>query len=273
MPIVRDELDPKISVWHFLAHTQRFWREKEGLSLTQCGQIMGLARSTVSNMEAGRRRPQDDQMKLLDEHYGTGVLFRVMLWFARMAHDPEWSKQLVKYEELAELIKIYHGQLIPLALQTDDYTWAYVRAGTPKNRDYEATLARRIARKQAFFKRGNDVEIWALLDESVLARAVGGAAVMKPQLEHLLELADTPNVSIRVVPFSAGAYPGSDGPLHIISFDGRDVAYAGAQNGGRMIETPGEVRELSVMFDRSGSKAASEDGSREIIWQHLERYS
>lgn len=273
MPIMRDELDPKLSMWHFLAHTQRFWREKEGLSLTQSGQVMGLARSTVSNMEAGRRRPQDDHMKLLDESYGTGVLFRVMLWFARMAHDPEWGKQLIKYEEQAELIKIYNGQLIPLALQTDAYTWAYVLTGTPKDRNYEAALARRVARKQAFFKRGSEVEIWALLDEAVLARAVGGAKVMKPQLEHLLKLAEMPNVSIRVVPFSAGAYSGSDGSLHIISLDGRDVAYAGAQNGGRMIETPGEVRELSFMFDRSGSKAASEDGSREIIQQYLERYS
>ncbi|WP_165965366.1 helix-turn-helix domain-containing protein [Actinomadura bangladeshensis] len=72
-----------------------------GLSLTQCGEIIGAARSTVSNLEAGRRRPQDDQMRLLDRAYGTGLLFQVLLWFARMAHDPDWGRQIDKYEEEA----------------------------------------------------------------------------------------------------------------------------------------------------------------------------
>ncbi|MFC5181238.1 helix-turn-helix domain-containing protein [Actinomadura harenae] len=273
MPIVRDELNPKISMWHFLAHTQRFWREKEELSLTQCGKIMGLARSTVSNMEAGRRRPQDDQMRLLDEHYGTGVLFRMLLWFARMAHDPDWGKQIAKYEEQATMIWMWHGQVIPIALQTDDYSWAYVRAGSPK--DYEASMQRRVARKRRFLDRveKDELEIWALVDEAVLARQVGSREVMKAQMEHLLSLADIPGVILRVVPFSAGAHLGVDGSVQIIRLDGRDIAYAGAQNGGRMIESPGEVRDLSVKVDRVGCMAASVDGSKEIIGQYLERYS
>ncbi|MQY02139.1 helix-turn-helix domain-containing protein [Actinomadura macrotermitis] len=271
MPIVRDELDPKISMWYFLAHSLRFWREKEGLSLTQCGQVIGVARSTVSNMEAGRRRPQDDHMRLLDQRYQTGVIFQMLLWFARMAHDPDWGRQIAKYEEQSHLIKLYHGQVIPIALQTDDYTWACVRAGTPK--DFEASMARRVARKQYFLGRMEDFEVWALLDESVLARVVGGPQVMRAQLEHLLKLSELPQFSLRVVPFSAGAHLGVDGSLQLLSLDSRDVAYSGAQNGGRLIETPGEVRELSVKFDRIGSKAASEDASRELIKQYLERYT
>jgi hypothetical protein len=51
MPIVRDPLDPKISMWHFLAHSMRFFREGAGLSLTQCGRIIGVQRSTVSNFD------------------------------------------------------------------------------------------------------------------------------------------------------------------------------------------------------------------------------
>ncbi|GAA4325876.1 transcriptional regulator with XRE-family HTH domain [Actinomadura luteofluorescens] len=270
MPIVREPLDPKISMWYFLAFYLRFWREKMGLSLTQCGEIMGVTRGTVSNFEAGRRRLQDDHARALDRHFGTGLLFQLLLWFARMAHDPNWGKQLVKYEQEAALIKTYHGQVIPLALQTDEYTWAYVQTSTRK--DFEAAMERRVARKRSFFGRGDDVEMWATLDESVLAREVGGPRVMKAQLEHLLATSDLPQFSIRIVPFKSGAHIGVDGSLQVLSLESRDIAYSGAQNGGRLIEAPGEVRELSVMFDRIGAKALSEEGSREIIKRYLESY-
>ncbi|MEU5992268.1 helix-turn-helix transcriptional regulator [Spirillospora sp. NPDC047418] len=271
MPIVRDPLNPKLSMWHFLAFYLRFWREKAGLSLTQCGEIMGVTRGAVSHFEAGRRRPHDDHMRALDKHYGTGWLFQLLLWFARMAHDPNWGRQLVKYEQEAKLIKAYHGQVIPLALQTEDYMWAYVQVGNRK--DFEAEMAERVARRKSFFDRGMDVEMWATLDESVLAREVGSPKIMKAQLEHLLAMADLPQVSLRIVPFRSGAHVGVDGSLQVLSLESRDIAYSGAQNGGRLIESPGEVRELSVMFDRIGVKAASEAASREIINRYLELFS
>lgn len=271
MPIVREPLDPKLSMWHFLAYYLRFLREKEGLSLTQWGKIIGAARSSVSNMEAGRHRLQDDQARRIDLRFGTGSLIELLLWYARMAHDPDWGRQLVRYEEQANLIRVYHGQVVPLALQTDAYTWAFVKAGSPK--DFEAAMARRVARKQSLLERGDSVEIWAVLDESVLARTVGGPQVMREQLEHLLAMTDLPQISLRIVPFSSGAHLGVDGSLQVLSLESRDIAYSGAQNGGRLIETPGEVRELSVKFDRIGAKAASEDASREIVKHYLERYS
>ncbi|TDD70569.1 XRE family transcriptional regulator [Actinomadura darangshiensis] len=270
MPIVRDPLDPKISMWHFLAFCLRFWREKLGLSLTQCGEIIGVARSTVSNMEAGRRRPQDDQMRLLDKAYGTGVLFQVLLWFARMAHDPDWGRQIDKYEEEAVSIKSYHGQVIPLVLQTDDYTWAYVK--TSHFKDLDATMARRVAKKKAYWDKGDALLTWTLIDEAVLMRPAGGKEVMREQLEHLLVMADLPHVSLRVIPFSSGEHMGVGGSVQIIGLEDRDVAYSGALNGGRLIESPGEVRELSITFDRIGVKAASEEASREIIKRYLEMY-
>src|SRR5690606_8231948 len=76
MPLVRDPIEPKISLWHLLAFYLRFLREKEGLSLTQCGKIIGVARSTVSNIEAVRQRPQEDQLAKLDHTYSTGGRFR-----------------------------------------------------------------------------------------------------------------------------------------------------------------------------------------------------
>lgn len=271
MPKVRPPLDPKISMWHFLAYYLRFLREKEELSLTQWGGIIGAARSTVSNQEAGRQKIHEDQAKIIDSRYGTGRLIELLLFYARMAHSPDWFRQFSQYEEDAKSIKTYHGQAIPLPLQTDEYTWAYVQAGNAK--DFEAEQEARIKRKQAILDRVDPAFIWALIDEGVLASLVGGTETTKAQLEHLRKMADSHHVVLRIIPSSAGAHLGADGPFQIISLADRDVAYAGAQTGGRLIEDTGEVWDFAFMFDRIGAKALSEDDSRALIDQYLEKCS
>ncbi|GAA4235303.1 Scr1 family TA system antitoxin-like transcriptional regulator [Actinomadura meridiana] len=271
MPIVRDPLDPKLSLWHCLSYYLRFFRENEELSLTQWGKIIGAARSTVSNMEAGRHRIQEDHAKIIDSHFGTGRLFELLLFFARRSHDPNWLIQYYKYAELASLIKIFHGGMIPPPFQTDEYTWAWVQES--ETDDFEVLQATRVKRKRAILDREDPPYLMALIHESVLATVIGGHAVMKDQLKYLLKLTMVPNISVRVVPFSAGSHRGVDGCFQVISLDGRDIAYAGAQNGGRLIEEPAESREFCFKFDRIGAKALSEDGSCALIEQYVERYS
>ncbi|MFI0370844.1 helix-turn-helix transcriptional regulator [Actinomadura sp. 1N219] len=270
MPIVRDPLDPKISLWHLLAFYLRFLREKQDLSLTQCGKIIGVARSTVSNIEAGRQRPQEDQLVKLDRKYGTGNLLQLMHWYARNAHDPDWGRQLVRYEEQADAIKLYHGKTIPRPFQTEEYMRALAEAGT--SRDLDDIVAKRLGRQKVLLDRDEPPFFYVVLDEEVLSACVGGPAVMKAQLAHLREMMDLPNVIIRFIQPSAGAHEGYDGPFQIISLGDRDIAYAGAQYGGRLIEGPGEVRELRSMFDRISAKALPEHASRALVDQYLEKY-
>jgi transcriptional regulator with XRE-family HTH domain len=270
MPIVRDPLEPKISLWHFLAFYLRFLREKAGLSLTQCGKIIGVARSTVSNIEAGRQRPQEDQLVKLDDKYCTGGLLQLLYWFARNSHDPDWGRQLIRYEEQAKTIRLYHGKTIPRPFQTQDYMHALVEAAP--HLDAEEIVKRRLARQQALLERERPPEFWVLLDESVLGCRVGGVSVMQAQLRHLRKMMELPNVIVRFVPSSAGAHRGFDGPFQVIGLEGRDVAYAGAQNGGRLIEGLNETRDFWTKFDHIGAKALSEEASRALVDQYLEQY-
>lgn len=271
MATVRDPIEPELSLYHFLAFYLRFLREKAGLSLTQVGKIIGVARSSVCNMEAGRQRPQEDHVTRLDEYYGTGQLLQLLLWFARLAHDPNWFRQYAEYEKQASSIRVYHGQVVPLALQTEDYMRALVAVGSM--RDIEGEMAERVERKAAILDREDFPDLWVIMDEGVLARLVGGTSVMLEQLRHLLKMADEPHVSLRIVPFASGATVGMDGSLQIMRLESRDVAYAGAQGGGRLIESPRDVRQMRDKFERIGVKALSEDGSREIIKRYLEMYA
>ncbi|GAA2738922.1 helix-turn-helix transcriptional regulator [Actinocorallia aurantiaca] len=268
MPKLRDPLDPQLSLWHLLSFQLRHLRELHGLTLAQVGVIINAARSTVSNIEAGRLRIDERQAALLDQRYGTGALIQTLLYFACMGHDPEWQRQYADYEARATIIRIYHGQIIPTGFQTEAYIRALLAARVGVN--VEAAVTARAKKTAAIFEREVPPYVWLLLDEGALEIEVGGREVMREQLQHLLDMGKRPNVSVRIVPKSSGSHLGQDGPMRAISLKTRDLAYIGARNGGRLVETPGEVRELIIEFDLIGQQAASEEESRRVIRRVME---
>jgi hypothetical protein len=109
-----------------------------------------------------------------------------------------------------------------------------------------------------------------LLSESVLDWPVGGTEVMRSQLARLLELSELPHVTLRVVPRSAGAYEGLDGPFKVITVEEGEIAFVEAPNGGRLVMDAAEVRGLRLRFDRIGAIALPIDSSRSLVKQIME---
>jgi hypothetical protein len=136
-------------------------------------------------------------------------------------------------------------------------------------RDIEAKLAARMAR-QEILTRDDAPEIQMLLYQAALLCQVGGAEVMKDQLARLLELAELPHVTLRVVPFAAGAQMGLDGSFQVFTVREGDVAYAEANGGGRLILDAEEVRSYAIRFDRIGAEALSRAASRSLITDVME---
>jgi hypothetical protein len=93
---------------------------------------------------------------------------------------------------------------------------------------------------------------------------------MKDQLAHLLEVADLPHVTLRVVPFTAGAHMGLDGSFMVVSVREGDVAYVEANGGGRLVLDVEEVREYAIRFDRIGAEALSRAASKNLIMEAME---
>ncbi|MFV2174723.1 helix-turn-helix transcriptional regulator [Actinomadura sp. LOL_016] len=210
---VRETIDPNSSLWAWLAYDLWFHRTQRGLSLARTALVVRVARGTVSNWEAGRHRPNDDHMALLDRAWNTGGHFQRLMYYARTGHDPDWFRQYVQYEAAAEVIKVYNGKNVPLLVQTEAYAQAILKTDGSA-RPY----------------------VWILIDQEVLECPVGSKEVMAGQLRHLLGAEDDARLSVRVILRSAGHHPGHDGPFQILKVNGREVAYAGAQIGGRLIE-------------------------------------
>lgn len=268
---VRELIDPKTSLWAWLAFDLWFYRTQRGLSLAQVALIVNVTRGTVSNWEAGRFRPSDTCMKRLDEAWNTGGHFERLHLFACAGHDPDWFRQYVQYEMAAEVIKVFHGKHVPLFAQTEAYTEAVLNAAGRGNEVEAETKAR--MKRQEILERENPPYLWMLIDEEVLECVVGGREVMREQTAHLLSLAQRPRVCLRVVPRDAGWHPGHDGPFQVLKVRGREIAYAGAQIGGRLIEAGDEADILAVRFDEIGALALTKAASRELIERIMRTYT
>ncbi|WP_433462474.1 helix-turn-helix domain-containing protein [Spirillospora sp. CA-128828] len=258
-----DEIDPTSSLYAWLAYDLRVYRKRHGMTGIQVGKIIGYVRSHVSNLEAGRVQLDMRQAELLDEAWDTGGHFQRLVTFARRGHDPNWFLRHGRYEAAASVIRIYQGQIIPPPFQTEDYMRALLAESDAE--DVEQAVRSRKARQDAILSRPSPPYVWALLDEDAVTSEIGGHAVMAAQLAHLLELGRHPHVSVRLLPKSAGAHLGLDGPFSLITVNNRQVAYVGARRGGRLIDDTAEVQELAVDYERIGFKALSEEASQARI--------
>ena len=106
-----------------------------------------------------------------------------------------------------------------------------------------------------------------VIDESVLYRPVGGAAVMQGQLAHLLEMSERPRVSVQVLPTDVGAHVGLLGAFVILSFpdDAPDMVYFESPDHGETTRDAKRLARVAVTYDTVRDNALSARASRDFI--------
>ena len=219
------------------------------------------------NDEANERRLTEDQAKVLDRRWDTGGHFQRLLLYARRAYDLSGHRQHLRYETQASELRIFELAVVPGIFQTEDYTRALFTAA--RSRQIEKQVAQRLAR-QEILARANPPDVWVLLDQAVLDRPIGGRRVMAEQLARILTLAEAPNVVVRVVPRSTGAYFGLMGAFKILTLEHGDVAYVEALGSGRLVLDTAEVRTFARGFEQIGAQALPEIPSRRLIERTME---
>lgn len=260
----REMLEPRSSMWDFLASYLHFLRTKHGYSCAYLGEVAGAARQTVSHWESGYRKPDERQVDLLDDLYGTGKLLATLLYWAKAGHEANWYEEQVALEAVAEEIRIYESGLVPGIFQNEDYARTLFTLGG--STDVEKDVRERMARK-AVLSRAKPPRIWALLDENVVDRVVGGSDVMREQLAYLIELSLMPNVVINIIPRSVGYHSGLRGSFKILTVGREILAYTEAAAGGRLMRDPNETERMRVRHDLLGADALSRQASRDRLRQ------
>ena len=128
--------------------------------------------------------------------------------------------------------------------------------------------------RQPILVEANPPSLWAILDEAVLHRQVGGPGVMREQLNHLVEQAQLASVTLQVLPHTAGAHSGLDGAFDILGFEepgDPDVVHIEHFTSQLYLERPDEVRRYSQSFDLLRATALGVDDSVAFVAELAKR--
>jgi len=264
-----------------LALELRRLREAARLTCEEVADHLECSASKISRVETGRVSVSPRDVRDMLELYGVAPQQRESLvQLARDSRQKGWwhaysdtmQPQFVTYvglESAAAEIRIYEVSLIPELLQTEDYARAVIRSGMMNSpaEDVERRVALRMARQPAI-TRDDPPKVWAVLDEAALRRRVGGAGLMRLQLEHLLAQATLPNVAVQVIPFGGGAHPAMGRPFIILVFPERvdtDVVYLEDLTSALYLEDVADVDRYNVFFNHLRASALSFDDSSALI--------
>ncbi|MFI7676842.1 helix-turn-helix domain-containing protein [Actinophytocola sp. NPDC049390] len=270
-----------------LAARLRELRENANLTIDEVGDKLECSASKISRIETGHVGVTPRDVRDMLEVYGVDDDEReALVQLAREARKKGWwhaynevfTGSFVGLESDASFLHTHQALLVPGLLQTEPYMRAVIRAIRPDvtEADVELRVRARINRQKLITEESNPPEYWAVLDEAVLTRVVGGPEAMRDQLKKLVELASLPHVTLQVVPFSAGAHAGMEAPFLILGFPEQadpDVVYVENSTSGVYLEQPEDVHRYTLMFDHLRAAALKPDDTVEMVDRAADRLS
>jgi transcriptional regulator with XRE-family HTH domain len=259
-------------------------RTEKGWTAEQVAERLMVSPSKISRLETGQRGASARDVSDLCKLYGVDDDQRQqLLQLAKETKQRTWWQRsgvpdltYLGLEEAAASISDYGLGIMPGLLQTPGYARAILQAAVPKwvPEVVEQRVEGRIARQQILV-RENPPYFEAVVDESVLHRVVGSPAIMRAQLERLLELSELPNVRLRVIPYGAGALPAGNNKFIILSFAAptvADMVFVEGLTGDLYLDDPRDVEGYNTTFRALAQMAADLESTREIIAAMIPTY-
>ncbi|OKJ99472.1 XRE family transcriptional regulator [Streptomyces sp. CB03234] len=274
MPGPKD-LDPSSSPRALLGAELRHAREKANYSQDGLGEKLFVSGSFIGQLEAGTRRMQREFAIKIDAILGTDGFFERNCEAANKSRYPDHFAEAAEAEAVATSIREYAPLLIPGVLQTERYARAVFRAYQPTATEdvIDALVEARLDRAHILDDPTTPL-FWAVLDEAVLRRKVGGPAVMAEALQHIAELDRCHRVIVQVLPFEAGAHASLDGGIKLMAFDDAPpLAYLEGHGTGQLQDDPAGVRRHELAYDLLRASALSPKESLALIESVAEDYA
>ncbi|QDL75469.1 XRE family transcriptional regulator [Streptomyces malaysiensis subsp. malaysiensis] len=246
-------------------------REESGKSLGQLADETTYDRTYLHKLETGVRIGSPEVIAALDRVYATGERLSMLWELARDDVFPDKYKRFMELEATATVRYEYAVSTVPGLLQTKEYAREVFWVGRPRSEDeLEEQVAARVGR-QELLTRDDPPHYRAVLDEAVLRRPTRDPKVWKQQLDHLLETAMWPNVTLQVLPFAAGLHDLLGGSLTVLWLpDGSSVGYVESSKTGELVENAADVEQLKLSYDLLRDLALSPRETVAFIRQVME---
>lgn len=228
-------------------------RTAAGLTQAELGARTHVVSTRITQIErASGAKPTLELTRALDAALGADNLL-VELWpYVYRETFPDWSRKFMTYAERALSIRQYAAHVVPGLLQTEAYARAVLKLDALL--DGEDQLEERVTARMTRQARLNSParpELCVILDESVLKRPIGGGAVMREQLQRLLDASEERHITVQVLPFDQGGHEAMGGSLTILTLPDRaEAAYTEGSDYGQLIEEPSKVARYKVIYDR-----------------------
>ncbi|MEU9057118.1 helix-turn-helix transcriptional regulator [Streptomyces sp. NPDC048384] len=258
-------------------------RRSRGLKAADVAKRLGCSETRVSRIEtgSGRTRLRDDELTALCDLFeiadpqqvqtlrnlASGAVSGSAWWDGYREVLPSGLEPLLAFETDAQTERAWEPVLVHGLLQTSDYA-REILAAWPANRplDIEDLVSLRAKRAELLTRENNPLELWAVLDETVIRRPIGDASIMREQIGHLLEVGSLPTVTLQMMPVSKGAHPGLGGAFAVLEFeDAPPVAYVDSPAGNLYLDRPTDVRKFSRSLDLLRAHALDPDDSAALL--------
>jgi hypothetical protein len=184
-----------------------------------------------------------------------------------------WFQNYLDLEQAAELIRTYEVQFVPGLLQTDNYARAVIMLANGRQTageiDRRAEL--RMARKTVL-QRPDPPRLWAVIDEAVLRREIGGPEVLREQIEALLEWTALPHVRLQVMPFRSGGHAATGGAFSILRFPDQelpDVVYIEHLTSALYLDKQEDVDQYAAVMGRLFIEAEHPERTPDLLREAL----
>jgi hypothetical protein len=177
-------------------------------------------------------------------------------WWRRYSEvAPAKLLELLDYESAASAVSQFETIFAPGILQTEEYASAVLRVFYDDKSSAErvAALVDLRTRRRDLLTSMDAPKFTFMLDESVIHRLVGSPSILSQQLQHLVSASELPNVTIQVVPFTAGLHPGMKQPFELIQFaDAPDenIVFLESPRGDFISDDPNEAQNYLDAFRR-----------------------
>ncbi|MEV5874008.1 helix-turn-helix transcriptional regulator [Streptomyces sp. NPDC052101] len=256
-------------------------RERAGLSATEAGQLLGIRQTQVSNMEAGRVGVSPERVHAIACHYDCSDKPLIQALAAMTSERKRgWWEQyrellpnslldLAELEHHAQSLRASTTARIPGLLQTREYALEIFRQAVTELSppDIEHRLSFRIKRQAILYDEDAPTPYEAIVHEAALRMQVGGGAITRQQLQHLLDTSDRDHITLRAITFAAGAYPGSGqsifyahGPVPQL-----DTVHLDQAHGLAFLDAEAQLHKYRTLFERIDAVALAPEKTRDLV--------
>ncbi len=260
-------------------------RDAAGKTQAEVAKYVGTPSTTISKIENGERNAPIPHLKLMLQLYQVDPAHAETLiklaeqarepgWWVGHSDDlPKWFREYVRVESGARQVWTYEQGYVPGLLQTRSYTEAITDA-TNISESAEGFARVRATRQQRLIGE-EPLILRAVLDEAVLSRTIGGPVVMREQIARLREAMTQPNITVRVLPFSAGAHPGMTGSFIVLRFAEKamNMVYVELCGSAVYLDDESDIDVHEAVFQKLSDLALSEEATNSLLGEIERGYS